>query len=101
MRTQITGILYPSANHRKGQSATWSEAKDGEVVVERCHTLNSEPPHYGEAGSAHQREILVPIRPPDFPGRIQICGAYNLNDGGCRTAGLPKIARQPGGRAGV
>jgi hypothetical protein len=51
----------PSPNHREGPPAVWSEAKDREVVVQGGRALDAEPPHYREAGSVHNREVLVAV----------------------------------------
>jgi hypothetical protein len=79
-----------SPNYREGAPAVWTETIDREVVVQGGRTLDAEPPHYREAGSVHNREVLVAIGFSDFPSRIRVRRPGGLYGGGAGSQAFPK-----------
>jgi hypothetical protein len=60
----------------EGLPAFWTKAKYGKMSIEGRDPVNTETPHYGEAGAVDDRKILVTPRNANIPPRLygQVCG---------------------------
>jgi hypothetical protein len=56
----------------EGLPAFWTKAKYGKMSIEGGNPVNTETPHYSEAGAVDDRKILVTPRIANIPGNLQV-----------------------------
>jgi len=56
----------------EGLPAFWTKAKHGKMSIEGRDPVNTETPHYSEAGAVDDRKILVTPRNANIPGNLQV-----------------------------
>jgi hypothetical protein len=56
----------------EGLPAFWTKAKYGKMSIEGRDPVNTETPHYSEAGAVDDRKILVTPRNANIPGNLQV-----------------------------
>ena len=56
----------------KGLPAFWAKAKYGKMSIEGGDSVNTETPHYSEAGAVDDGKILVTPRNANIPGKLQV-----------------------------
>ena len=56
----------------KGSPMFWTKAKYGKMSTEGRDPVNTETPHYGEAGAVDEGKILVMPRNTNIPGNLQV-----------------------------
>jgi hypothetical protein len=56
----------------EGLPAFWTKAKYGEMSIEGRDPVNTETPHYSEAGAVDDRKILVTPKNANIPGNLQV-----------------------------
>lgn len=79
-----------SAEDLEGNTAAAPEANHAEVGVEASRSPNPQPPHYGEAGSIDEREVLVAEGLADRPRRFQVRRTHRLDHCDAPTESVPK-----------
>jgi hypothetical protein len=60
------------SNDVEGLPAFWTKAKYGKMSIEGRDPVNTETPHYSEAGAVDDRKILVTPRNANIPGNLQV-----------------------------
>ena len=65
----------------KGLAAFWTKAKYGKMSIEGRDPVNTETPHYSEAGALNNRKILIAPRNANIPGNLQIRQSNRLDYG--------------------
>jgi hypothetical protein len=63
----------------KGLAAFWTKAKYGKMRIEGRNAVNTETPHYGEAGAVDDGKILVTPRNANIPGNLQVRQSNRLD----------------------
>ncbi len=56
----------------KGLAAFWTKAKCGKMSIEGRDPINTEAPHYSEAGAVEDGKILITPRNDNIPGNLQV-----------------------------
>ena len=60
------------SKNMKGLAPFWTKAKYGKMSIEGRDPVNTETPHYSEAGAVDDRKILVTPRNANIPGDLQV-----------------------------
>lgn len=60
------------SKNMKGLAPFWTKAKYGKMSIEGRDPVNTETPHYSEAGAVDDRKILVTPRNANIPGNLQV-----------------------------
>ena len=56
----------------KGLAAFWTKAKYCKMSIEGRDPVNTQTPHYGEAGAIHDGTILVAPENANIPDNLQV-----------------------------
>jgi hypothetical protein len=56
----------------KGLAVFWTKAKYGKMSIEGHDPVNTETPHYSEAGAVDDGKILVTPRNANIPSNLQV-----------------------------
>lgn len=65
----------------KGLAAFWTKAKYGKMSIEGRDPVNTETPHYSEAGAVDNGKILITPRNANIPSNLQIRQSNRLDYG--------------------
>ena len=77
----------------EGLAALRTKAKDGEVVIQGCGALDTQPAHYREARAINNGKILVVPGDSNLPGSFQVGQTNRLNGRNSASHSLPKPLR--------
>ena len=78
-RFEISGMLL--SKDLKGLAAFWTKAKYGKMSTEGRDPVNTETPHYSEAGAVDNGKILITPINANIPGNLQIRQSNRLDYG--------------------
>ena len=70
LNCRSSGMLL--SKDMKGLPAFWTKAKYGKMSVEGGDSVNTETPHYSEAGAVDDGRILVTPRNANIPGNLHV-----------------------------
>ena len=77
----------------KGLAASRTKAKYGKMSIERGDPVNTETPHYSEAGAFDDGKILITPRNANIPGNLQVRQSNRLDYGDPTPQAFPKSLR--------
>jgi len=77
----------------KGLAAFWTKAQYGKMSIEGRDPVNTETPHYGEAGAVDDGKILITPRNANLPGNLQVRQCNRLEYGDPTPQAFPKSLR--------
>jgi hypothetical protein len=63
----------------EGLPAFWTKAKYSKMSIEGRDPVNTETPHYSEAGAVDDRKILATPRNANIPGNLQVRQIHRFN----------------------
>jgi hypothetical protein len=63
----------------KGLTALWTKAKYRKMRIEGCDPVNTQTPHYSEAGAIHDGKILVTPENANIPSNLQVRQSNRLD----------------------
>ena len=84
-----------SANHLERLLAITAVTEHCEIVVERGHSVNSEPLHHRKARPIHDREVLIAKALTNRPRDLEIRGAHRFDGRDTRLQSLPESLGSP------
>ena len=77
----------------KGLATFWTKAKHGKMSIEGCDPVNTETPHYSEAGAIDDGKILITPRKANIPGYLQVRQSNRFDYGDPTPQAFPKSLR--------
>jgi hypothetical protein len=77
----------------KGLAAFWTKAKYGKMSIEGRDPVNTQTPHYGEAGAIHDGKILVTPENANIPINLHVRQSNRLDYGDRTPQAFPRSVR--------
>jgi hypothetical protein len=74
-------------------AAFWTKAKYGKMSIKGRDAVNTETPHYSEAGAVHDGKILVTPRNANIPGNLKVRQGNRLDYSDPTSQAFPKSLR--------